>query len=80
MAVSVFVAAHSGEFFGLLGIILFEAFGKVVVDAGVFLLLGNGQGEDFLFVEAIKRAHKSWNAFVQRSCARTKAVWRPGSR
>ena len=55
---SVFVTPQFVELLRLLRVILLEAIGEIVVDAGVFLLQRNGQREDFLFGERIKGAHR----------------------
>ena len=50
----IFIAPEVGELLGLRRIIFLQGIGKIVVDPRVLLLLGNGQREDFFFVEAIK--------------------------
>ena len=52
-----FFSDHRAEDVGSRWIIRFEVLGQVGVDPGVFLFLRDGEGQDFLFAEAIEGTH-----------------------
>jgi hypothetical protein len=58
MTVTILFATHDAEFGGLFGIILMQAVGEILVDARILLFEGDGEGEDFLFGEAVEGFHK----------------------
>ena len=57
MTMPILFAAHDAEFFGLFGIIRLQAVGEIAVDSRVLFFQGNGQGEDFLFRQAVEGFH-----------------------
>src|SRR4051812_36269324 len=56
---AVFVAPHLAEFVRLFGIAVLKPIGKVLVNAGIFLLERNGKSQNFLLREALKRFHNA---------------------
>ena len=57
MAMAVLFAAHLLELRGGDGIDGLQSLGEIVVNAGVFFLQGNGQGQDFAFAQALEGSH-----------------------
>ena len=47
MAMNIFLSAQVAEFLGLLRKAIAQSVGKIIINAGVLLLHGNGQGENF---------------------------------
>ena len=56
-AVFVFLGGHLFEYFGAGGIVHAQAFGVIGVDSSVFLLVADGQREQFAFGEIGEFAH-----------------------
>ena len=58
MPMPVLLAPHLGELLRLGWVILLQPVRKIVIDARVLFLLGNGERENLLLRKALKRSHK----------------------
>jgi hypothetical protein len=61
---AVFLVAHLAKFFCLLGVVLLQAAGKILVDARVLFFELDGEGENFLFGEAVESFHNGLSPAV----------------
>jgi len=50
----ILVLSQVRELCGLLRMAVTQAFGEIVINAGIFLFLGDGQGQNFPFGETVK--------------------------
>jgi hypothetical protein len=64
VAMAILLGAHRLELFRLPGIILAQALGKIVVDAGILFFKRNRERQDFAFRQALKSAHRCWFSSV----------------